>query len=177
MMINFARFNIYLCCALGVLLFMGCQTAEKKKQKEKDKEVTTIELHMEENTDGTSGNEPVSIGRDGSFQVNVDKTPFVNSANLVEAKVVEESGGFVIECKFDWTGSTLLESMTSSNPGKRIAVFCMFGKDRWLAAPVIKKRISNGTFRFTPDATREEADRIVRGLNNMTKKLKKDDAL
>jgi len=36
MMINFARFNIYLCCALGVLLFTGCQTADKKKQKEKE---------------------------------------------------------------------------------------------------------------------------------------------
>jgi preprotein translocase subunit SecD len=177
MMIKFARFNIYLCCAVGVLFLTGCQTAEKKKAKEKDKEATTLELHMEVNTDGTSDNAPVSIGREGLFQVNVDQTPFVDSANLTEAKVVEEAGGFVIECKFDWTGSTLLESMTSANLGKRIAVFCKFGKDRWLAAPIIKKRITTGVFRFTPDATREEADRIVRGLNNVTKKLKKDDTL
>jgi len=177
MMIKFARFNIYLCCAVGVLIFTGCQTAEKKEKKKKDKEASTIELHLEVNTDGTSGNEPVSIGREGLFQVNVDKTPFVDSANLVEAKVVDEAGGFAIECKFDWTGSTLLESMTTSNLGKRIAVFSKFGKDRWLAAPVIKKRISDGVFRFTPDATREEAERIVRGLNNVTKKMKKDDTL
>ena len=131
---------------------------------------------MEVNQDGTTDNEPVSIGREGLFKVNVDKTPFVDNANLVDAKVLDEDGGFVILCKFDWTGTTLLDSMTTSNRGKRIAIFCKFGKDRWLAAPIIKKRITDGVFTFTPDTTREEADRIVRGLNNVTKKMKKDDS-
>ena len=40
---------------------------------------------------------------------------------------------------------------------------------------MITKVISNGRFVFAPDATREEAERIVRGLNNMAKKLKTKD--
>lgn len=37
----------------------------------------------------------------------------------------------------------------------------------WLAAVLIRNRISNGTFRFTPDASRPEGNRIVRGLRNV----------
>jgi hypothetical protein len=37
----------------------------------------------------------------------------------------------------------------------------------WLAAVLIRNRISDGTFRFTPDASRKEGFRIVRGLRNV----------
>ena len=42
----------------------------------------------------------------------------------------------------------------------------------WLAAVKIRARISNGVFRFTPDASRDEGVRIVRGLRNVLKKKK-----
>ena len=44
-------------------------------------------------------------------------------------------------------------------------------ENRWLAAPVIPSRIGNGVLTFTPDASREEADQIVLGLNNVAKKV------
>lgn len=44
----------------------------------------------------------------------------------------------------------------------------------WLAAVLIRDRISNGVFRFTPDASRPEGLRIVRGLRNILKDKKKD---
>jgi hypothetical protein len=43
----------------------------------------------------------------------------------------------------------------------------------WLAAVLIRQRISNGLFRFTPDASRAEGLRIVRGLRNVIGKEKK----
>jgi hypothetical protein len=43
----------------------------------------------------------------------------------------------------------------------------------WLAAVLIRQRISNGLFRFTPDASRAEGNRIVRGLRNVIGKEKK----
>lgn len=39
----------------------------------------------------------------------------------------------------------------------------------WLAAVLIRERISNGIFRFTPDASPAEGARIVRGLRNVMK--------
>ena len=48
-----------------------------------------------------------------------------------------------------------------------------FGEMRWLAAPMITRQIQDGIFVFTPDASREEAERIVRGVNNVVAKLNK----
>jgi len=71
-----------------------------------------------------------------------------------------------------------LESITTANRGKRIAIFTQFGvekaaKQRWLAAPMIARRLTDGVLIFTPNATREEADEIVLGLNNVASKIKK----
>jgi hypothetical protein len=45
----------------------------------------------------------------------------------------------------------------------------------WLAAVLVRQRISNGAFRFTPDASRAEGDRIVRGLRNVIAENKDND--
>jgi preprotein translocase subunit SecD len=84
-------------------------------------------------------------------------------------------GGFEISLQFNREGTWLLEQYSSANRGRKIAVFCEFGVElkehRWLAAPVVSKRISDGLLVFTPDASREEAEEIVRGLNNVAKKM------
>lgn len=175
MMFKFGRFNIYLCLALGLLFACGCQTPAEKEKKKKDKEFTIIELHMEVNRDGSSDNEPVAINRDPPIYVNVNKTPFVDSSDVTEAVLVEDLGGFAIRLKFNWRGTQLLEGITTAGRGKRIAVFCTFGPSRWIASPIIQSRIADGVLTFTPDASREETERIVRGLNNVAKKIKKDD--
>ena len=43
---------------------------------------------------------------------------------------------------------------------------------RWLAAPLIRQRISDGTLSFSPDASREEMERLVFGLNEALRKEK-----
>lgn len=43
----------------------------------------------------------------------------------------------------------------------------------WLAAVLVHSRIANGTFVFTPDASRSEGIRIVRGLKNVIQKAAK----
>lgn len=76
---------------------------------------------------------------------------------------------YAIRIIFDSTGTILLDELTTSNKGRHIAIFCQFGDIRWIAAPLITQKNLNGVFVFTPDATREEAERIVRGLNNVAK--------
>jgi preprotein translocase subunit SecD len=170
MMFKFARFNIYLLLSMALLVACGCQSPEKKKKKE----ATNIALHLEANRDGTERNEGVPIYRENPVYVNVEKDPFVDEGNVEEAKIVNDVGGFAIQIKLNWQGTQLLDGVTSGNRGKRIAVFSKFGKDpRWLGAPVITRRLSNGTFTFTPDASHEEAERIVRGLNNLAEAVKK----
>jgi preprotein translocase subunit SecD len=170
MMIKFVRFNIYLCLGLGLIfLATGCQSSKKKK------DVTTLELHLEVNKDGAEDNVTVPIFRDQPVYVNVDKEFFLDTPDISEAKVVDDLGGFKLRLQFNWRGTLILNSVTSANLGKRIGVVCHFGKNRWLAAPVIRRQITDGVLEFTPDASREEADEIAKGLNTAAAKLKKED--
>ena len=115
------------------------------------------------------------IYRASPIYVNVQKMEFLDGGYVEHARVVDDLGSFAIEIKFNSWGAVTLDGITTDNRGcKRIAVMCTFGSGpRWLGAPIIKQRISDGMFTFTPDATREEADRIVKGLNDVAKALKR----
>jgi hypothetical protein len=175
MMIKNARFNLFLCVGFTLLFAAACHSPAEKKKKEEAKETAYIELHLEVNRDGSPDNEEITINTNSPYTINVDKMPFVDSADLDEAVVVNDLGGFLIRLKFNWRGTQLLDGTTSANHDRRIAVFARWPEGRWLASPMIHKRIADGVFTFTPDCTREEADRIVRGLNNVAKKAKKED--
>jgi preprotein translocase subunit SecD len=175
MWIQRCRFNTYLFLALCLVLVGGCQT-DKSNKSSKSKgrsDLSTLRLHLGVNSDGTDRNEPVPIYRAKPVLVNVEKLPFLTEKSVVAATLIEEQGGFAIQVQFDRQGTWLLEQYSAVNRGRHIAIFSQFGEARWLAAPVITKRIPNGLLTFTPDATREEAERIVRGLNNVGKKNKK----
>jgi preprotein translocase subunit SecD len=172
-----ARFNIYLSVALALAFTAGCQSSHKDK---KEKAVALIQLHQEANADGASDSETIPIFREHPIYVNVDKEPFLDSADVTEAKVLEDMGGFVIQLRFNWRGQQILGGVTTANRGRRIAVFCAFSKgkekeSRWLASPQISKPINNGIFTFTPDTTRAEADIIVKGINREAAEIKKKD--
>ena len=69
-------------------------------------------------------------------------------------------------------GTAVLESFTTSNKGKRMAIFCQFTEPRVLAAPMITRGNATGIIRFTPDCSRKEAERILAGLNTAIKEIK-----
>ena len=97
--------------------------------------------------------------------------------DVVSASVVDEpSGTFSIQVKLNRHGTWTLERVTVMHRGKHLVIFTYFGQARWLAAPEITGKNSTGMLTFTPDATREEAERIVRGLNNVAKKLEQKES-
>jgi preprotein translocase subunit SecD len=176
MMIKVHRFNKYFLPALAMALAVvvaGCQSSKAKKKMT----ATLIELHLEANQDSSSDHMPITISRDPPVVINVEKEGFVDGGDVAEARVVEDALGFKLQLQFNWRGTQLLESATAANRGKRIAVFCAFGPTRWLGAPQIRNKISDGVLTFTPDATREEADRIVKGLNEVAAEIKKKELL
>jgi hypothetical protein len=73
----------------------------------------------------------------------------------------------------------LLQQYSATYSGKRYVVFSQFGvkakETRWLAAPRFNRLVSDGILQFTPDASREEADEIAKGLNNLAKKNESND--
>ena len=176
MMRSVKAFNIYLCLAFTAALFAGCKTSEEDKQKSKDKKLATVlRLHLETRSDNPTHLETITVLRDTPVQISIQKSPFLNEANIADANVVDSIGGFSLSLKFDRRGRWLLEQYSTGNVGKRIAIYAQFGEGlkqaRWLGAPVIRKHIGDGVLTFAPDASREETEQIAKGLKNVAKKV------
>jgi preprotein translocase subunit SecD len=161
------RFNAYLVVALLSMCCAGCRSMKKK-------EASTFRAHLEVTQDGTDKNAPVPVYRQNPMYVNVENRAFLTEAHISKASVVDALGSFQIMIQLDRRGTWLLEQYTTAHRGRRIAIFSQFDEVRWLAAPVMNKRITDGLLVFTPDATREESERIVMGLNNVAKELQKN---
>jgi preprotein translocase subunit SecD len=169
------RFNIYLILVPLFAMALGCKSTE-----DNDRNVlSSLRLHIEAKADQFDRTETVEVDRDSPIKFTVEKVPFLSEKSVKEAKVIDVTGGFELQIEFDHEGGWLLEQYTSANRTKHIVIFSQFANrgeekinnGRWLAAPQIQKHISDGVFIFTPDATREESERIALGLNHVAKRL------
>jgi preprotein translocase subunit SecD len=176
MRIRSPGFNLYL---LGTLLLCGlapgCKTSEGKDKKI----LASFRLHLEAKADPMGRTETAQVYHQNPVEFTIDKAPFLSEAQVKEAKVIDVTGGFALQVQLDLQGSWLLEQYTAANRTKHILVFSQFdepgeekiNQGRWLAAPQINNHITDGLFTFTPDVTREEAERIALGLNHVAKRL------
>ncbi len=171
MMARLIRFNIYFLFPLSLLCFCSCQSEGHKKKHM----AATLRLHVEGNRFEKDRVEVISVLREHPLELTVSRESFLTEADVTEARVVEGNGGFALSIHFDHRGQWLLEQYSAGNKGKRFAIEVEFGPKmaakRWLAAPVISRRIGDGVLTFTPDASREETEQIVLGLNNVAKKV------
>jgi hypothetical protein len=141
-----------------------------KEEKDPSKVASTIRLHMETESPGM-GSGKIKVMRSDPTTLNVEKNAFVDEGFLERADVIETVGGHMILLKFNTQGALRLQMWTVSKTGRRIAVWAKWTEGRWIAAPVAARALEDGVIAFTPDASREEAERIVRGLNNVAIKL------
>ena len=166
------RFNLFL--ALMVLAALcGCQTEKYKKSKE----VSALRLHIEAGSNDSGLTQAVSVLRSDPTLLTIEKEAVLTEANLIEAKVIDARGGIAIQIQFDESSALVLEQYSAANPGKHFAIAGQWGEKlasgRWLAAPLITRRIADGILSFTADMSREEADQLVLGLNHVAKKARK----
>ena len=161
------RFNIVLLTGL-LVLGAGCASMSKKK-------ATLLRVHMEA-TAVTSPDRTltVEIGKHGLFTMTVEKLPFLDEGHVAKASVAKARNDFVLIVEFDRHGSWVLEQYTTTGRGLHLAIYAQFGTNYWLAAPEITRTIKDGVLRFTPDATLAEAERLVKGLNNVAAKAQKN---
>ncbi len=165
-------FNGFL--ALLVVVLVGCATSEERKRK---KEVSSLRIHLESDPGSADRSSAISIHRSAPILLNIDREVLLAEVNVARATLVEQPGGlFAVEIQFDRRGSWILERATVVNRARHLAIFSQFGdKARWLAAPVITGKNSSGRLLFTPDASREEAEEFIRGLNNVVHKLSRQE--
>ena len=162
-------FNGFLALLL-IAATAGCLTTEERKFL---REFSSLRVHVEADRGSADRNSAVPVHRAHPIYLNIDREAVLDERYIMAATVIEQPGDlFAIEIKFDRRGSWILERTTVMHRGKHLAIFSDFGdQTRWLAAPEITAKNSSGRLVFTPDATREEANRIVRGLNNVAKRM------
>ncbi len=164
MKFDLRRINCYLALAASLAWVSGCVSPEEKQRRQ---EASTLKLHLQIDFDTGEKTQLIEVVRAKPTVLRVEKVPFLDESHLVDAAVVDTIGGFAIQVKFDFHGSLALESVSTTHRNKCVAIYSLFTEGRWLGAPQLNARITDGMLIFTPDATREEAERIVRGLNNV----------
>jgi len=162
-----SRFNIYLLLLMVLASLTGCQSPEAKRKRQ----LATARVYLEVGAARANQTQQVTVLRAAPMNLNVEKNPFLNEIHVAAAQIVDTPGGFVLTIRMNTKGAWLLEQYTASHHNRRMAIRCQWGvapntQDRWVAAPLITKRIADGALTFTPDATREETEEIVIGLNN-----------
>jgi hypothetical protein len=172
MIIRAVRFNLYFWGIALALCGAGCASSKNKEEKLP----ATLRLHMETNPLPGDRSEEVLVLRAAPMPITIEKAPFLNESQIAEAAVVDTPEGFVLLVQFNRQGTWLLEQYSAANSHRRVAIRSQFRIstnvfDRWLAAPMVRGRISDGLISFTPDADRSEAEVIARGLNNVAKKV------
>ncbi len=164
---HWRRFNLYLAMLLALGLIIGCKTDPEAKKK---KQFCVLRVHLEVPPDGTDRSQQIEIMKKSPLRLNVEKYPLLLENQLAHAKIYDATGGFALRLEYGHVGTRVLEQATAANRGSHLAIFACFGEpmtnNRWLGAPLISKIITNGIIDFTPDATREEVDQIVIGINN-----------
>jgi preprotein translocase subunit SecD len=164
------RFNLYLLLAVTLALVSGCAAFKKKAP-----QTAALHIHIESDASQSKASRSISLLRSEPVVVNVVTEPILTEEDITSAKLMAAPGGFVVELQFDETGSWTLEQFSASSPGKHLVIYGQWGdklaNGRWLAAPSINRRMAGGTLTFTPDASREETEQLVNGLNAYAKQV------
>jgi len=165
------RFNLYFLPVVVCLLAAGCAGTLFHHEK---KQVALLRIHGESETSAAGPTKTISVLRSQPVEVNITTDPILTEADVVAARLLDAPGGFAVEVKFEDMGSWRLEQYSAMNPGKHLVIFAQWGKTladgRWLAAPLIARRMAGGTLVFTPDATHVEMEPWIKGLNEAAKK-------
>lgn len=130
----------------------------------------TIRLHLPANPASPETRRLAVALRTPAISLQVDSFPILTESYLEHAELVGEGDNFSIRLTFNAHGTFVLEHASLNNRDQLLVIFINGSP---VAAPQLKQRISDGVFQFTPDMAREDAEKVVKGLNMSVAYLKK----
>lgn len=154
------------------LLLTITLTSCSSPQKNKSKPLAILRVYLEADYNEPGRTEVVPVYRANPTPVRIYKNPILDESHIVQARIVDTVGGIALQIQYNFHGTLVLQQVSNAYRGRRIVIFTAFPEARWLTAIRMNRPIMDGILTFTPDATPEEAQRIVTGLNNMAKKLR-----
>jgi len=139
----------------------------------KKKLIGILRVHVESENSLAGTTQTISVLRSQPVALNISTDVILTEADVVGARLLEAPGGFAVEVRFEDIAGWRLEQYSAINPGKHLAIFGQWGDQpadgRWLAAPLIVRRMAGGVLAFTPDASRAEMEAWVKGLSEAAK--------
>ncbi|MBL9175781.1 MAG: hypothetical protein JNL10_19720 [Verrucomicrobiales bacterium] len=152
-------------------------TKKDSKPKKASDRYSVIRYHLETTDDGNGPKAEVLRSR--PQLIPIEKMPFFDERDVAAADLIETpDGGFILQVEGTTHGRNAMEMATVSANGRRVAIYAQWMTDtdtpeiRWIAAPMVRGTVRNGTLRFSVDCDRSEAQMLVDGLNNVAVKLK-----
>lgn len=183
MRMSTAWFNILLACLLlpwGLDLRAaeaseGAPPQEKRTRKsKKPKPVKHVRVYVETRHDIAERSLAATVGKSNPMAFQVEKLPILNEVHVEQAALIEEAGTYQVQLRFNSLGSRVLEAYSAGAVGRHFVIMTQIDEEaRWIAAPLIRRRLGDGVLRFVPDASREDMQRLVNGLNGEIAKKKK----
>jgi len=151
---------------IGILGGSGCSSLGKDS-----KQKAYLRIYLEASINDPAQSIVVPVYRKQPVLIRIQKEPILDERSLVHAAVVKGIGGYSIELVFDFHGKLVLQQLSNAYRGRRLVLQAIFPEARWLGTIRMNRPIMDGVLTFTPDATLEEAQRIVEGLNRVARKL------
>ena len=152
----------------------GSKPAKPKKASDR---LAVIRVHLEATDTGSTPKAEVIRSRPQIIPI--QKEYFLDERDVAVAQLVETpDGSFAIQIDTTPHGTKALEMATVTANGRRMVIFGQWSTDtevaesRWLAAPLLRGPLREGTMRFAADCDLTEARQFVDGLNNVAVKLK-----
>ena len=169
------RFNLFFWPAALVLLVSGCASGHLGGLFHHHKALIAIlRVHVESESSTAGTTQTISVLRSQPVAVNISTDVILTEADILAARLLDAGAGFAVEVKFEDIAGWRLEQYSAINPGKHLAIFGQWGDQpadgRWLAAPLMVRRMAGGVLVFTPDASHAEMEQWVKGLNEAAKK-------
>src|SRR5439155_13415059 len=90
---QFFRFDLYLCLVLVLGLGAGCKSDPSKYSR---RDQASLRLFLEVNPDGSDSNQPVLIGREQPFSLNVECKSFLTEFIIEMSAVVDTVCGVAL---------------------------------------------------------------------------------
>lgn len=148
---------------LAAVALTGCASKPPK-------DATSMSMHLAATPSLPETRRLPVVLRMPSISLQVDRIPVMTERELEKVELTGEGDAFGMRFVFNTSGTIRLDTLTTDKRGSVIVV-CFNGVP--VAAPLIRERIVDGFFEFTPDVTRQEAEKLAAGVNKLIAYLKK----
>jgi preprotein translocase subunit SecD len=148
---------------LALIIAGGCKSKPPQN-------AVTMSMHLPADVTTPQDRRVPAVIRSPTMSFLVDGLAVFTDDDLDGVELRDDDDGLRMRFAFNTAATIRLDVLSNDKRGSLVVVFL---NNQPVGAPQLKQRIVDGTFEFTPNVSREEAERLVEGLNALIQYKKK----